>query len=305
MSLLIANQLTLSFGDFDLFQGISVTVASDSKIGLIGPNGIGKTSLLLILAEINQATSGKVYLARGRKLGYLRQEAMDAFADRDNTVYEEMLAIFAQLQIQQAHLNELEGVMAAGEYDDGLISTYGKLQEDFEKAGGYDYEIRIQQTLQGLGLDKTCWSMPLKLLSGGQKTRALLARLLLEKPDLLILDEPTNHLDIEAVEWLEKTLRDWGGAALIVSHDRYFLDAVVNTIWDMDRSGIEVYSGNYSSYLMQRRDRWDWTERVYKEEKSAPAAPGRFYPAELGTSEHPCPRFGTAAPLDARACGRR
>ncbi len=268
MSLLIANQLKLSFGDFDLFQGISVTIANDSKIGLIGPNGIGKTSLLLILAEINQPTSGKVFLARGRKLGYLRQEAMDAFADRENTVYEEMLTIFSHLQVQQSQLHELEEVMASGDYDDGLMSTYGKLQEEFEKAGGYDYDIRIQQTLQGLGLGKTCWDMPLKLLSGGQKTRALLARLLLEKPDLLILDEPTNHLDIEAVEWLEKTLLEWGGAILIVSHDRYFLDAVVNTIWDMDRSGIEVYSGNYSNYLMQRRDRWEWTEKVYKEEKA-------------------------------------
>jgi len=268
MSLLIANQLKLSFGDFDLFQGISVTVANDSKIGLIGPNGIGKTSLLLILADINQPTSGRVFLARGRKMGYLRQEAMDAFADRENTVYEEMLTIFTGLQVQQTQLHELEAVMAVGEYDDGLIATYGKLQEEFERAGGYDYEIRIQQTLQGLGLAKSCWHMPLRYLSGGQKTRALLARLLLEKPDLLILDEPTNHLDIDAVEWLEKTLRDWGGAILIVSHDRYFLDAVVNTIWDMDRSGIEVYSGNYSGYLMQRRDRWEWTERVYKEEKA-------------------------------------
>jgi ATP-binding cassette subfamily F protein 3 len=268
MSLLIANELRLSFGDFDLFQGISVMVANDSKIGLIGPNGIGKTSLLLILAEINQPTSGRVILARGRKLGYLRQEAMDAFADRDNTVFEEMLTIFNSLQMQQHQLHELEEVMASGDYDDGLIATYGKLQEQFEHAGGYDYEIRIQQTLQGLGLAKSCWNMPLKLLSGGQKTRALLARLLLEKPDLLILDEPTNHLDIEAVEWLEKTLREWNGAILIVSHDRYFLDAVVNTIWDMDRSGLEVYSGNYSDYLMQRRDRWEWTEKVYKEEKA-------------------------------------
>ena len=110
--------------------------------------------------------------------------------------------------------------------------------------------------------------MPLNHLSGGQKTRALLARLLLEKPDLLMLDEPTNHLDIEAVEWLERTLREWEGAVLIVSHDRYFLDNMVNTIWEMSRSGIEVYSGNYSAYLLQRQERWEYYERVFEEEKA-------------------------------------
>ena len=121
-----------------------------------------------------------------------------------------------------------------------LLEEYGSRQQDFEAAGGYDYDLRIQQTLEGLGLGKDTWDMPLNHLSGGQKTRALLARLLLEKPDLLMLDEPTNHLDIEAVEWLERTLREWEGAVLIVSHDRYFLDNTVNTIWEMTPAGIEI-----------------------------------------------------------------
>ncbi len=272
MSLLSGSNLGISFGAFDLFRGINVTVANDSKIGLIGPNGVGKTSLLLLLAGINPPTVGEVHITKSRRMGYLRQEAVDAFADRENTVYAEMQTVFADLQDQQARLHELEARMSANGLSDeeleALLEQYGHAQEAFEHAGGYEYDVRIKQTLEGLGLGKTHWHMPLNHLSGGQKTRALLARLLLEKPDLLMLDEPTNHLDIEAVEWLERALREWQGAVLIVSHDRYFLDAVVNTIWDMSRSGIQVYSGNYSAYLLQRLERWEYYERVFEEEKT-------------------------------------
>jgi ATP-binding cassette subfamily F protein 3 len=267
MSILTANNLGLSFGAFDLFRGITVTVPNDGKIGLIGLNGIGKTSLLLILAGLSGSTEGNVSVARGRRLGYLPQEAMEAFGDKDNTVYAEMLNIFTSLQAQQARLHELEAEMATGDASPELLAKYGELQEAFEHAGGFDYDVHIQQTLQGLGLGKETWNTPLNHLSGGQKTRALLARLLLEKPDLLMLDEPTNHLDIEAVEWLERILREWDGAVLIVSHDRYFLDNTVNTIWEMNNSGIDTYSGNYSAYLLQREQRWEYYERVFNEEK--------------------------------------
>jgi ATP-binding cassette, subfamily F, member 3 len=271
MSILSGNNLGISFGAFDLFRGITVTVANESKIGLIGPNGVGKTSLLLLLAGINQPTVGEVHFAKNRRFGYLRQEAVDAFADRENTVYAEMQTVFSDMQAQQNHLHDLEAQMSADLSEselEALLEQYGHLQEAFEQAGGYDYDVRIQQTLEGLGLGKKHWQMPLNHLSGGQKTRALLARLLLEKPDLLMLDEPTNHLDIEAVEWLERILREWQGAVLIVSHDRFFLDNVVNTIWDMSHSGIEVYSGNYSAYLLQRQERWEYYERVFTEEKT-------------------------------------
>ncbi len=266
MSILTTNNLTLSFGDFDLFRDISVTIANDSKIGLIGPNGIGKTSLLMILAGLNQPTSGTVYLAKNRRLGYLRQEAVDAFGDRANTVYAEMLTVFADLLEQQQRLHDLEAEMAA-DYSDELLEQYGNLQLVFEQRGGYDFELRIQQTLSGLGLGKAYWNTPINHLSGGQKTRALLARLLLEKPDLLMLDEPTNHLDTEAVEWLEHTLNEWEGAVLVASHDRYFLDNAVSTIWEMSRAGIDLYSGNYSAYLLQRDERWELARRVFEEEK--------------------------------------
>ena len=257
MPILTADNLSLSFGAFDVFHGVSVTIPNQGKIGLIGPNGIGKTSLLLIMAGLSQPSEGKVHIARGRRLGYLRQEAVEAFADRDNTVYAEMLALFTDLQAQQAHLHSLEDQMSSGQYTAELMEVYGSLLESFEHAGGYDYELRIQQTLDGLGLGRSYWNTPLNHLSGGQKTRALLARLLLEKPDLLMLDEPTNHLDIQAVEWLEHTLHEWEGAVLIVSHDRYFLDNTVDTIWEMGRDGIQEYSGDYSAYLLQRQERWE------------------------------------------------
>jgi ATP-binding cassette subfamily F protein 3 len=268
MSILNVENIGLSFGAFDLFRGISVTVPNDGKIGLIGPNGIGKTSLLLILAGINPPTAGQIHLARGRRLGYLRQEAVEAFADRENTVYAEMLTVFSGLQARQEELTLLETEMANGNSAQAVLERYGELQQAFEHAGGYDYEVRIQRTLDGLGLGKSTWNQPLRQLSGGQKTRALLARLLLEKPDLLMLDEPTNHLDIEAVEWLEHALQEWEGAVIIVSHDRYFLDNTVNTIWEMSRRGIEVYSGNYSAHLLQREARWEYYDRVYQEEKT-------------------------------------
>jgi ATP-binding cassette subfamily F protein 3 len=267
MSILRADQLSLTFGDFDLFHGISISIANDSKIGLIGPNGIGKTSLLLILAGLRAPTTGKVHLAGGKRLGYLRQEAVEAFGDRENSVYTEMLTVFEGLREMQDQLHEFERRMAAGEWSDELLAEYGERQHAFEAAGGYDFEVQIQRTLNGLGLGKDDWDKPLNQLSGGEKTRALLARLLLEKPDLLMLDEPTNHLDIEAVEWLERILREWEGAVLIVSHDRYFLDATVHTILEMTVDGIEEYSGNYSAYLLQRQERWELRERVYREEK--------------------------------------
>jgi ATP-binding cassette subfamily F protein 3 len=268
MSLLTTHNLSLSFGDMDIFQGVTATIPNNSKIGLIGPNGIGKTSLMLILAGINLPTTGRVHIARGRRIGYLRQEAVDAFAARENTVYAEMLTVFSHLQDQQAELHRMEAAMAAGDYSESLLEKYGKLQTAFEHAGGYDFEVRVKATLDGLGLGDLYWHTPLQHLSGGQKTRALLARLLLEKPDLLMLDEPTNHLDTGAIEWLETTLKQWDGAVLVASHDRFFLDNVVDTIWEMRRTGITAYAGNYSDYTLQRDENWRYFQRVFKEEKA-------------------------------------
>ena len=256
MSILTLSNISQSFGDFDVFLGITASIPNDGKVGLVGPNGIGKTTLLRILAGLATPSSGGVHFAQGTRIGYLRQEAMEAFAGRDNTIHAEMLTVFKELKAQELHLHQLQERMAQGEPSEELLREYAATHDAFEHAGGYGIEVRISQVLQGLGFAKTDWPTPLNRLSGGQKTRALLARLLLEQPDLLILDEPTNHLDVEAIEWLEGTLRLWPGALLIVSHDRYFLDRVVNRIWEMSRSGIEEYRGNYSAYVTQRQERW-------------------------------------------------
>ncbi|MBN1874781.1 MAG: ABC-F family ATP-binding cassette domain-containing protein [Anaerolineae bacterium] len=263
MAVLTFYNLGQSFGDVDIFAGLAGEIPNGAKIGLVGPNGIGKTTLLRILVKASEASAGNVFIAKGTRIGYLQQEAVHAFVAPQHSVYEEMLTVFSILREQEIALQQMEAQMAEGDVSDALFWRYGEAQESFELAGGYDYELRIQQVLTGLGFEGDQQHMPLAHCSGGQKTRALLARLLLEKPDLLILDEPTNHLDVIAVEWLEEMLRTWDGAILIVSHDRYFLDRVVDVIWEMSRNGLEMYRGNYSAYLLQREDRWAWREKEF------------------------------------------
>lgn len=263
MSTLSAIRLGQSFGDYDVFSNITVSVPNDGKIGLVGPNGIGKTTLLLILAGKHTPSSGRVHLSKGTRIGYLSQESSDAFVGQDHSVYKEMLTVFDPLTGMEARLRELEVLMSSGTPAD-LLEEYSNLQIEYEVAGGYEYDTRIRTVLTGLGFQPDSWNQSLTQLSGGQKTRVLLGRLLLERPDLLILDEPTNHLDIQAIEWLESTLNNWPGAVLIVSHDRYFLDRVVNVIWEMTSSGIETYRGNYSAYLTQRQERWQRLRREYE-----------------------------------------
>lgn len=269
MAILSTHNLGQAFGARDIFTNINVKIESDSRIGLVGPNGVGKTSLLLILCGIEPPAAGSIEFKDGFRLGYLRQEAMAAFNEATNTVWEEMMTVFSQVRDQELRMRELEGLMATEPDPDKLqdiFDEYGTIQEAFDAIGGYDYEVRIKSTLQGLGFTTDQYATPLAQLSGGQKTRALLARLLLSRPDLLVLDEPTNHLDVGAVEWLEQTLRHWNGALLIVSHDRYFLNSVVDTVWEMGRKGIETYKGNYNAYLRQRQERWELADKLYNQE---------------------------------------
>ena len=269
MAILSTHNLGQSFGAFDVFMNVNVNIQPGAKIGLVGPNGIGKTSLLLLLCGLEQPAAGSISFQDGLRLGYLRQEAMQAFSEATNTVWEEMMSVFSGVQEQEDSLRDLEAQMADETDPDALqaiIEEYGVIQEAFEAIGGYDYEVRIKSTLEGLGFSEDQYATPLSHLSGGQKTRALLARLLLARPDLLVLDEPTNHLDVGAVEWLERTLRKWDGALLIVSHDRYFLNSVVDTIWEMGRKGVDTFNGNYNAYLRQREERWERAEKVYTQE---------------------------------------
>jgi len=264
MPLLTGTNLAKSFGPDDIFSGISLSVPHKARIAIVGPNGIGKTTLLRILAGEESPSAGSVHQARNLTIGYLPQEA--GF-NATHSLWEECLSAFAHLRVLEEELVELEQEMAGPSHIGETLARYGMLQTRFDHMGGYTYHIRIRQVLSGLGFTPDEYEYPLNHLSGGERTRALLARLLLSDPDLLILDEPTNHLDIQAVEWLENYLNQWNGAALIVSHDRYFLDRVVTAIWEMSRSGIEVYRGNYTSYTQQRQERWELRHQLFTAEK--------------------------------------
>ena len=264
MSLITANSLSKSFGPVDIFTGISFTVPKGARMALVGPNGVGKTTLLRILIGEDEASSGTVATAKGVRIGYLPQEAD---FDMDGTLWESCESIFSHLQARQDELHRLEALMADPAHTDEVMEKYGKLQHDFEQRGGYSYPTRIKQVLTGLGFDRDDYELHIEHLSGGQRTRAFLARLLLSDPDLLLLDEPTNHLDIAAVEWLESYLAQWDGAAVIVSHDRYFLDKACNVILEMLAGGYELYHGNYSAYLHQRQERAERRQETFEREK--------------------------------------
>jgi ATP-binding cassette subfamily F protein 3 len=247
----------------ELFTGISFSVPQRARAAIVGQNGIGKTTLLRILMRIESSTSGSVQIARRAKVGYLPQEAT---FDASHSLWEECLTALPDLLAQEKELAKLEKEMGEDPQNEEVLERYSKLQARFEHAGGYGYENRMEQVLSGLGFKKEDYDLPLPQLSGGQRTRALLASLLLAKPDLLIMDEPTNHLDIEAVEWLESYLRDWEGAVLMVSHDRYFIDRVIDHIYEMSQVGFEAYRGNYTAYLHQREERWEERKQFYKTE---------------------------------------
>ena len=196
MPVLTAKALSKSYGALDIFSDVSFSIPHKSRIGLVGANGIGKTTLLRILIGEEEASSGKVNFARGTRIGYLAQEAR---LNSDRTLWQECLAVFQPLFDRQAELHQIEEKLAKEGTSEDLLASYGRLQAEFEALGGYTYETRISMTLTGLGFGKADEKRPLPQLSGGQRTRALLARLLLSEPDLLLLDEPTNHLDIAAV----------------------------------------------------------------------------------------------------------
>jgi len=265
VSLLTFSSLSKSFGQHDIFSNLTGAVPHESRVGIVGPNGIGKTTLLRILAGLDDPSGGGVTRSRGLRVGYLPQEAVDT--ETKNTLWEEMLTAFEKLLKIEGELRKLEVAMSDAAQHEAALEKYGHIQEEFERSGGYTYETRIKQTLEGLGFESNQYHRPLIQFSGGQKTRALLARLLLEQPDLLILDEPTNHLDIHAVEWLEKFLGEWHGSVLIVSHDRYFLDEVVNKVWEISATRIEEYNGNYSAYVMQRTERKERQRREYESQQ--------------------------------------
>jgi len=252
MSLITAANLSKSFGAEDIIEGISLTISKGARVAIVGPNGVGKTTLLRVLIGLDYPNSGSVQLAKDLTIGYLPQEAT---LTNEGTLWEQCLLVFEDILEMQKSLEDSMTAMSDGANAEEAVTRYGALEQTFERLGGYTFEVRIKQTLSGLGFDEKDYHRPITQLSGGQRTRALLAKILLESPDVMMLDEPTNHLDIQAVEWLESFMKDWGGALVVVSHDRYFLDQVAQTIWEMTPS-LEVYRGNYSAYLTQREGRY-------------------------------------------------
>jgi ATP-binding cassette subfamily F protein 3 len=272
MSLISISNLTKSYGARDIFTGLSFGIEKGARLGIVGPNGVGKTTLLRILAGVDEASSGSLHRSRGVRMGYLPQEAD---FEMTGTLWDACESVFADLIEQQVVLSQLEHEMADAALAEEALEKYGKMQHEFERRGGYTYQTRIRQVLGGLGFQSGDYAMSIDHLSGGQRTRAFLARLLLSDPDVLLLDEPTNHLDISAVEWLEGYLTQgnsstdahYRGAAVIVSHDRYFLDKISTGILEMTAAGIEEYRGNYGHYLKQRQERWERRQEVFDGEK--------------------------------------
>jgi ATP-binding cassette subfamily F protein 3 len=266
MSLVSAINLGKSYGGQDVFADLSFAIPQQAKIALVGPNGSGKTTLLRLIAGRELPTTGVVRRARSVRIAYLPQQA-DRFLDDDSLLWHQMRDVFADLLAQAAELERLEAAMASSSAPEGTLDRYGQTLEAFERAGGYAYEHRIEQVLAGLGFGPDDFQRPIGQLSGGQKTRALLARLLLEEPDLLLLDEPTNHLDLEGTEWLEAYLASRAAAMVVVAHDRAFLDACVEDVWELTWGQLEQYRGNYSAYMAQKAERIDRQEALYEKQE--------------------------------------
>ncbi len=263
MAIVAGSNLAMSYGPFDIFQNVNISIHHGERAAVVGPNGAGKTTLLRLLAGEETPNHGRVFRARNIKTGFLKQEITFQPAGLQ-TLWQLAGGAFEALKQQARELAEMEAGLAD---DPDALEKYGHLQESFELAGGYRYELTMQQVLTGLGFTPNNYDQPLTMLSGGQLTRARLARLLLERPDLLFLDEPTNHLDLQAIEWLESYLTQWGGAVVIVSHDRYFLNKVANRVFELSFNGLERYRGNYSHYLQQRAERFARREKEYRRQQ--------------------------------------
>lgn len=266
MSLVNLEHVTKYYDPVLILDDISWSIAAGDRVGLIGANGTGKTTLLEIIAGVQKDFMGRVSRARYVQIGYLRQESS---LDEDCPLREEMLKIFKKQHELETQMETVAEEMArSGADTDALLNKYARLQEQHEHAGGYDYEHQINTVLGGLGLKSSHYNLPISVLSGGEKSRATLAKLLLEEPDLLLLDEATNHLDIQAIQWLETFLNtEYTGAVVFVSHDRYFIDKAAHKIAELREHRLTVYHGNYSTYVETRRIETLTQERKYKQQQ--------------------------------------
>lgn len=265
MALVTASSVTVVYGAQTVFDDVSFSVSDGARIALIGPNGSGKSSLLRCVAGRETPFAGTISRRNTITVGYLPQ---DPDIPGDRALFDEMRTVFTHLQEQAEELRRLEHAMADDAADEAVLTRYGRLQDAFERAGGYTYESKIRRVLGGLGFSEEDFSRPVGQLSGGEQTRALLARLLLQDPDLLLLDEPTNHLDIQTIEWLEEYLREWDGAMVLVAHDRAFLDALAAEVWELFAGRLEHYPGNYTTYLELREERIARRQKEYEQQQT-------------------------------------
>ena len=271
MIILQANKIERSFAGEVLFDNINLQVDERDRIALVGKNGAGKSTLLKILVGEEEPTSGEINKKKDISLSYLAQ---DSRFESENTIYDEMLHVFDDLRRTEKQLRQMELEMGEkfGEDLDKLMSDYDRLSENFRQAGGFTYEADIRAILNGFKFDESMWQMKIAELSGGQNTRLALAKMLLEKPNLLVLDEPTNHLDIETIAWLENYLVNYSGALIIVSHDRYFLDKVATITLDLTKHSLDRYVGNYSRFVELKEQKLLTEAKNYEKQQKEIAA---------------------------------
>ena len=271
MIILQANKIERSFAGEVLFDNINLQVDERDRIALVGKNGAGKSTLLKILVGEEEPTSGEINKKKDISLSYLAQ---DSRFESENTIYDEMLHVFDDLRRTETQLRQMELEMGEkyGEDLDKLMADYDRLSENFRQAGGFTYEADIRAILNGFKFDESMWQMKIAELSGGQNTRLALAKMLLEKPNLLVLDEPTNHLDIETIAWLENYLVNYSGALIIVSHDRYFLDKVATVTLDLTKHSLDRYVGNYSRFVELKEQKLATEAKNYEKQQKEIAA---------------------------------
>ena len=266
MILLQGNNISRTFGADVLFEKINFTIQDNSRVSLVGRNGAGKSTLLKIIADVETPSSGEISKTKNLTMSYLAQEANFS---SERTIYDEMLSVFERQISQEKQLRQMEAQMGelSGADLASLMTRYDSLTETFRQNKGFTYESDIKNVLNGFKFDETFWSQSVASLSGGQKTRLALAKILLENPAFLILDEPTNHLDIETLLWLENYLKNYRGAILIVSHDRYFLDKVTTETLELSRGKLEKYVGNYSNYISLKAEKLATQAKQYDKQQ--------------------------------------
>ncbi|MGB9809363.1 MAG: ABC-F family ATP-binding cassette domain-containing protein, partial [Caldanaerobacter sp.] len=266
MAVITVNNLTKSYGIDIILQNISFIVNEGDKIGVIGENGAGKSTLFNILAGMSEPDSGSIFVS-ANKIGYLKQNTL---IDSEKSIYEEVKSVFTEVFQLENKIKVLEEKISNTKDHkllEKLFEEYSFLIDKYNELEGYSAESKVRGVLNGLGFDMSQFDTPVSNLSGGQKTRLMLAKLLLLNPDVLLLDEPTNHLDIRSLEWLEQYLKFYTGTLLIISHDRYFLDKVVNKIFEIENHQLKAYEGNYTEYLKKKKEEVQAKLKAYEEQQ--------------------------------------